>query len=92
MTLRGMWVLMALLAFAGATAQVQETPPPDQPGTVPLIKTETRLVLLDTVVTDKKGQYVPNLEAKNFKVWEDNRRADHQDFLVQRRPQFPHRE
>ena len=39
----------------------------------PLIKAQTRLVLVDTVVTDKKGAYVRDLTAKDFKVWEDNK-------------------
>ncbi len=30
-------------------------------------------MLVDTVVTDKKGNYVRNLTAKDFKVWEDNK-------------------
>jgi VWFA-related protein len=43
------------------------------PGEVPVIKAQTRLVLVDTVVTDKKGNYIRNLAAKDFKVWEDNK-------------------
>jgi VWFA-related protein len=38
-----------------------------------VIRTETKLVLVDTVVTDKKGNYIKDLEAKDFKVWEDNK-------------------
>ena len=38
-----------------------------------VIKVETRLVLVDTVVTDKKGAYVRDLTAKDFKVWENNK-------------------
>ncbi len=30
-------------------------------------------MLVDTVVTDKKGDYIHDLEAKDFKVWEDNK-------------------
>src|SRR5581483_10689074 len=37
------------------------------------LKTEARLVLVDTVVTDKKGKYVHDLTQKDFKVWEDNK-------------------
>jgi VWFA-related protein len=39
----------------------------------PVIRTETRVVLVDTVVTDKKGNYVRDLEAKDFRVWDDNK-------------------
>src|ERR1700691_3946038 len=42
-------------------------------GDVPTIRTETRLVLVDTVVTDKKGNYIRDLAQKDFKVWEDGK-------------------
>src|SRR5205085_2340186 len=32
---------------------------------------ETKLVLVDVVVTDKKGNYIRDLSAKDFRVWED---------------------
>jgi VWFA-related protein len=38
-----------------------------------VIRKETRLVLVDTVVTDKKGNYVRDLTQKDFKVFEDNK-------------------
>src|SRR5271155_4546439 len=38
-----------------------------------VIRRETRLVLVDTVVTDKKGKYVRDLTQKDFKVFEDNK-------------------
>jgi hypothetical protein len=38
-----------------------------------VIRTETKLVLVDVVVTGKKGAYVEDLELKDFKVWEDNK-------------------
>ena len=37
------------------------------------IKRESRLVLVDAVVTDKKGNYVRDLADKDFKVYEDNK-------------------
>jgi VWFA-related protein len=37
------------------------------------IKTESRIVLVDAVVTDKKGHYVTDLTQGDFKVFEDNR-------------------
>lgn len=42
-------------------------------GDVPVIRAETRLVLVDSVVTDKKGNYVRDLAQKDFKVWEDSK-------------------
>ncbi len=59
--------ILPLLA-AGLTRGQQAIP---DSGAV--IQAETRMVLVDTIVTDKKGDYVRNLTAKNFKVWEDNK-------------------
>ncbi len=38
-----------------------------------VIRTETRVVLVDAIVTGKKGAYVRDLAAKDFRVWEDNK-------------------
>jgi VWFA-related protein len=38
-----------------------------------VIRTESRVVLVDAIVTDKKGGYVRDLKQKDFKVWEDNK-------------------
>jgi len=59
-----------LIAASPRTVLAQEpsAPPPD--GT---IKVETRVVLVDTVVTDKKGNYIRDLTANDFKVWEDGK-------------------
>src|ERR1700719_3117530 len=50
---------------------------PQQNSTVPqsnvVIKKESRLVLVDTVVTNKKGEYVRDLKQSDFKVYEDNK-------------------
>ncbi|MHB8656008.1 MAG: VWA domain-containing protein [Terriglobia bacterium] len=44
------------------------------PVSVPdVLKSQTNLVLVDTIVADKKGNYVRDLEEKNFKVYEDNK-------------------
>src|SRR5271157_528951 len=38
-----------------------------------VFKTQTNLVLVDAVVTDKKGNYIRDLEQKDFKVYEDGK-------------------
>src|SRR5260221_6658230 len=38
-----------------------------------MIKKESKLVLVDSVVTDKKGNYVRDLKQNDFKVFEDSR-------------------
>ena len=42
-------------------------------GNAGVFHAETRLVLVDSVVTDKKGNYVKDLTQKDFKVWEDGK-------------------
>ncbi len=43
------------------------------PATAPgVIKAEANLVLVDVVVTDKKGNYITDLEAKDFHVFDDS--------------------
>jgi VWFA-related protein len=37
------------------------------------IRTETRVVLVDAIVTDKRGDYIHGLTAKDFRVFEDNK-------------------
>jgi len=38
-----------------------------------VIKKESKLVLVDSVVTDKKGNYIRDLTQNDFKVFEDNK-------------------
>ncbi|MGA7928823.1 MAG: VWA domain-containing protein [Candidatus Sulfotelmatobacter sp.] len=40
---------------------------------LPVFKSEVRVVLVDSVVTDKKGNYIRDLTANDFRVWEDNK-------------------
>lgn len=68
--LLGLWVIaMAPLSVAQGANQA----PSNAEAT---IKTQTRLVLVDTVVTDKKGNYIRDLTAKDFRVWEDNKEQE----------------
>src|SRR5579863_6082618 len=57
---------------ADSRARAQQAPAGNT-GDVDVIRAETRLVLVDTVVTDKKGAYVRDLAQKDFKVWEDGK-------------------
>src|SRR5207248_6584617 len=60
-------------------AQQQPAPPPPQASApadqqvVAVIKKEAKLVLVDAVVTDKKGNYIRDLPQNDFKVYEDNK-------------------
>src|SRR5690242_21746108 len=71
-----------IFAFGAAlpAARAQDQPPPqdsakpqDELAKSPVIKKESRLVLVDAVVTDKKGNYVRDLTQNDFKVFEDNK-------------------
>jgi VWFA-related protein len=72
-------------------AQTQESQPqtqnqasaPASDGSTPVFKVETRLVLVDTIVTDKAGNYITNLTARDFKVWEDNKEQPIKSFSVE---------
>jgi VWFA-related protein len=74
----GVGLLSALMSTVAAGAQTQEPAKP-APGndqalaTAPAIKTESRLVLVDAVVTDKKGKYLRDLKQEDFKVLEDGK-------------------
>jgi len=58
------------LAAWGAAAQQPANPPvAGAPGAV--FRSETRLVPVDVVVQDKKGNYIHDLEQKDFKLWEE---------------------
>ncbi len=67
----------------------QQKAPDAVPDSGAVIRTETRVVLVDTVVTDKKGNYVRNLTAKDFKVWEDNKEQPIKTFTFQSDPAAP---
>src|ERR1035437_4021734 len=61
--------------------QNQASPPADS--STPVFKAETRLVLVDTVVTDKSGNYISGLTAKDFKVWEDDKQQPIKSFSAE---------
>ncbi|MFQ5776939.1 MAG: VWA domain-containing protein [Terriglobia bacterium] len=62
-------VFAALLGGLWLTAQ--QAPPPGLPATV--LRVTTRLVLVDVVVTDKKGQPVTDLTREDFTLLEDGK-------------------
>src|SRR5215469_4763228 len=76
-----LWTLTAVLVVSGSPMRAQQT------GTV--IQTETKLVLVDSVVTDKKGEYVRDLTMKDFKVWEDNKEQAIKSFSFEADPASP---
>ncbi|HWX93778.1 MAG TPA: VWA domain-containing protein [Terriglobales bacterium] len=75
---------MSLSAPPVLAQQPQSVSLPDT--STPLIKAETRLVLVDTIVTDKKGKYVTDLTTNNFKVWEDDKEQAIKSFSYEADP------
>ena len=70
-SLASLWILRESgSSIPEAHAQQSSAAGADDAG---VIRAETRLVLVDTVVTDKKGEYVRDLVQKDFKVWEDGK-------------------
>lgn len=70
-----------------AQAPPAAPPPAAQPpqatteqGVPVVIKQESRLVLVDAVVTDKKGNYIRDLKQGDFKVYEDNKEQSISNF------------
>jgi VWFA-related protein len=77
----------ALFALAALNRGARAQAPADS-GAV--IRTESKLVLVDTVVTDKKGNYVRDLTAKEFKVWEDGKEQEIKSFSAESDPSGAH--
>lgn len=59
-----LWII--LLAFACVIVPLHS-----QNQSVPTFKAETRIVLVDVVVTDNKGNPVPNLQKSDFQIFEN---------------------
>ncbi len=89
MQLRHVMLTMSVFCLASGAAQAQQ-PGAQAPAEVPgVIRTETRLVLVDTVVVDKKGTYVHDLTTKDFHVWEDNKEQPIKSFSFEADPNAP---
>ena len=78
--------LFAMISLAGGVAYSQQPAPADS-GTI--IKTETRVVLVDAVVSDKKGAYMRDLKQKDFKVFEDGKEMQIRSFAFEADPNSP---
>ncbi|MGD0955835.1 MAG: VWA domain-containing protein [Candidatus Acidiferrales bacterium] len=74
-------VSLLFLAAAGVVARparAQQSPPPpaaDQAaaGAPPVIRAESRVVRVDVIVTDKKGNYVHDLAPADFRVYDNDK-------------------
>ena len=48
-----------------------------------VFKAQTKLVLVDSIVTDKKGNYIRDLKQKDFRIWEDNKEQEVKSFTYE---------
>ncbi len=62
---------MILLAGLAARAQQQQTKPPSSDDTGTIFRSDTRLVVLHTTVSDKSGHLVTDLQQNAFTVYEN---------------------
>jgi VWFA-related protein len=53
------------------------------------IHTDSRLVLIDSTVTDRKGEHIRDLTQKDFKVWEDGKEQAISSFSFEADPAAP---
>jgi VWFA-related protein len=60
------WYRLAGVLITAASLHAQESPGP-------LIRSETRTVLVDAVAIDKKGKFATDLTQKDFRIWEDGK-------------------
>jgi VWFA-related protein len=72
-------------AHAQETSQPTAPPPPTGPApaapqSVPVVRSETRVVRVDVIVTDKKGNYIHDLTANDFRVFDDNKQQQVDNF------------
>ncbi len=70
MCTRSIVLLLALCAPSARLTQSQ-TAAPNNAGSIPTFKTKVRLVLVDVVVTNNKGEPVPGLHKADFEISED---------------------
>ncbi|MBI3474595.1 MAG: VWA domain-containing protein [Acidobacteria bacterium] len=74
-------VLFSLLIPAGSAEEKPSTTAPDS---VPTFRAQTRVVLVDVIVTDSKGQFVPGLKVEDFTVQENHKAQKISGFNVYR--------
>jgi len=82
-------LLTVMLALASGTASSAQSPAVPQNSSTMTIHAETRLVLVDAVVTNKKGVYQRDLKQKDFKVYEDGKEQAIKSFSFEADPTSP---
>ncbi len=74
MRFRRVELALALVGLVAGVATAQDATPTSPNITeTPVVRAESRLVLVDTVVTDKKGNHIRDIAPGEFHVFEDNK-------------------
>jgi|tagenome__1003787_1003787.scaffolds.fasta_scaffold20988595_4 VWFA-related protein len=68
---RAVPLVFLFIALFSINVQITKCQAPTSPNQVPAIKSEVRIVLVDVVVTQRKGEIVGGLHKEDFKVAED---------------------
>jgi VWFA-related protein len=103
MSIVGPTIISPQLAMAqeappqSAAPQPNATPPAPAPASGaksspqsgPVVRSEARVVRVDVIVTDKKGNYIHDLTANDFKVFDDNKQQEVQNFSFSADPNSP---
>jgi VWFA-related protein len=76
-------LLLGVLFGASFLAQGQQAGGAEPANSNTVIRVETRLVLVDVVAVDKKGDYVRGLTAGDFRVWEDDKEQEIKSFSLE---------
>ena len=87
MNLRRWTMCAAVVCLVSGLARAQKDQAPADSGVV--LRTETKLVVVDAVVTGKKGEYVRDLKQKDFKVYEDGKEQNVKSFTFEADPGSP---
>lgn len=77
-------VLWLCPALSEAQSSTSSTTPAAQSDSVPVFRAHTRVVLVDVIVADKKGQLVPDLKVSDFTVLEDGKEQKISGFALHR--------
>ena len=78
-------IMLLIGVVCGATllAQGQQTGGAAPANSNTVLRVETRQVLVDVVAVDKKGNYIRDLTAGDFRVWEDDKEQPIKSFSVE---------
>lgn len=81
--------LFAVALFAGSLSSTQNPTADQKPGTaaaqaIPTLKANTRLVVVDVIATDAKGQPVEGINAQDFTILEDGKEQVITDYSFRR--------